>query len=168
MHQLSRLRLAKNLPDVEAELIVRTISENIRTYEQVVEVRRSLSARRRTRSFIRCHCQLLAHLPPFVGGLLPLSFCLFHQQESVREATVDIFNELRAYPVTCSISAVPHCNSCRHPGRCDIPASSQSLPALRLRATSPRSGVSRQRGRTERQSPRPSTSACLAHALQSK
>ncbi|KAG6377424.1 docking domain of Afi1 for Arf3 in vesicle trafficking-domain-containing protein [Boletus reticuloceps] len=79
VHQLSRLRLAKNIPDSEAELIVRTISENVRSYEQVVE--------------------LLAHMPPHVGGLLPLSFCLFHQHEPVREATVDIFNELRAHPV---------------------------------------------------------------------
>jgi len=38
VHQLSRLRLAKNLTDSEAELIVRTISENVRSYEQVIEV----------------------------------------------------------------------------------------------------------------------------------
>lgn len=38
LHQLSRLRLVKNLSDTEAELIVRTISENVRSYEQVIEV----------------------------------------------------------------------------------------------------------------------------------
>jgi hypothetical protein len=37
-HQLSRLRLARNLGDSEAELIVRTIAENVRSYEHVVEV----------------------------------------------------------------------------------------------------------------------------------
>jgi hypothetical protein len=37
-HQLSRLRLARNLADSEAELIVRTIAENVRSYEQAVEV----------------------------------------------------------------------------------------------------------------------------------
>jgi len=79
MHQLSRLRLVKNLPDAEVELIVRTISENLRSSAQVVE--------------------LLAYMPPHAGGLQPLSFCLFHQQESIREATVDIFNELRQHPV---------------------------------------------------------------------
>jgi hypothetical protein len=44
--------------------------------------------------------QLLAYITPSGGGLLPLSFGLFHQQESIRELTVDIFNELRAYPVS--------------------------------------------------------------------
>ncbi|KAG1753638.1 docking domain of Afi1 for Arf3 in vesicle trafficking-domain-containing protein [Suillus paluster] len=78
-HQLSRLRLMKNLPDVEVELIVRSITDNLRKYEQVIE--------------------LLAYMPPHAGGLQPLSFCLFHQQDSIREATVDIFNELRQYPV---------------------------------------------------------------------
>ncbi|KAG2154286.1 docking domain of Afi1 for Arf3 in vesicle trafficking-domain-containing protein [Suillus bovinus] len=78
-HQLLRLRLVKNLPDAEVELIVRSIADNLRTYEQMVE--------------------LLAHMPPHAGGLQPLSFCLFHHQESIREATVDIFNELRQNPV---------------------------------------------------------------------
>lgn len=45
-------------------------------------------------------------MTPSGGGLLPLSFGLFHQQESIRELTVDIFNELRAYPVSLS----PHPN----------------------------------------------------------
>lgn len=44
LHQLSRIRLVKNLPDSEVELIVRTIAENVRSYEQVVEVCRLLSA----------------------------------------------------------------------------------------------------------------------------
>ncbi|KAH7922767.1 spindle pole body interacting protein [Leucogyrophana mollusca] len=79
VHQLSRLRLVKNITDAEVELIVRSIAENVQSYDQVVE--------------------LLAHTPPHAGGLQPLSFCLFHQQESIRDATVDIFNELRAYPV---------------------------------------------------------------------
>lgn len=78
-HQLLRLRLVKNLPDAEVELIVRSIADNLRTYEQIVE--------------------LLAFMPPHTGGLQPLSFCLFHHQESIREATVDIFNELRQNPV---------------------------------------------------------------------
>jgi hypothetical protein len=32
-------------------------------------------------------------------NLLPLSFGLFHQSDTVRELTVDIFNEFRQYPV---------------------------------------------------------------------
>ncbi|KAL4072499.1 docking domain of Afi1 for Arf3 in vesicle trafficking-domain-containing protein [Scleroderma yunnanense] len=79
IHQLSRLRLIKNLPDSEVELIVRKISENVRTYEQVVE--------------------LLALTPQHIGGLQPLGFCLFHHLEVVREAALDTFNELRAHPV---------------------------------------------------------------------
>jgi hypothetical protein len=47
--------------------------------------------------------QLLAYLTPHGGGLLHLSFGLFHQQESIRDITVDIFNELRAYPVRCPL-----------------------------------------------------------------
>ncbi|KAG1862111.1 docking domain of Afi1 for Arf3 in vesicle trafficking-domain-containing protein [Suillus subalutaceus] len=78
-HQLLRLRLVKNLPDAEVEVIVRSIADNLRTYEQIVE--------------------LLTFMPPHSGGLQPLSFCLFHHQESIREATVDIFNELRQNPV---------------------------------------------------------------------
>lgn len=43
--------------------------------------------------------QLLALLP-YGGGLLYLGFALFHQKESVRECTVNLFNQLRAYPVS--------------------------------------------------------------------
>ena len=38
-HQLSRLRYAKSISDGEAELIYRTIAENLNTYDQVTEVR---------------------------------------------------------------------------------------------------------------------------------
>ena len=36
---------------------------------------------------------------PQGGGLLHLSFGLFHQRESIRDTTVDLFNQLRVYPV---------------------------------------------------------------------
>ncbi|EIW78386.1 spindle pole body interacting protein [Coniophora puteana RWD-64-598 SS2] len=78
-HQLSRLRMVKDLPDSEVELIMSTLRDNVESYEQVVE--------------------LLSYAPPLAGGLQPLSFGLFHQQEPVREATVDLFNQLRSYPV---------------------------------------------------------------------
>lgn len=47
---------------------------------------------------------------PHGGGLLHLGFGLFHQKESVRELTVDLFNQLRAYPVRSfwSTRAVPN------------------------------------------------------------
>jgi len=38
LHQLGRLRFGKNVPDAEMELIVRTIAENVKSYEQVIEV----------------------------------------------------------------------------------------------------------------------------------
>lgn len=79
LHQIWRFRLAKNMSDSEVDLIMRTLVENVRTYDQVVE--------------------LLSFLPPHHGGLLPLSFGLFHQQEIIRELTVELFNQLRAHPV---------------------------------------------------------------------
>ncbi|KAG6813287.1 hypothetical protein H0H92_012442 [Tricholoma furcatifolium] len=79
IHQLIRLRHGKGLSDAEATLIMRTLADNVKSYEQVVE--------------------LLAYLIPHGGGLVPLGFGLFHQKESVREATIDLFNQLRAYPV---------------------------------------------------------------------
>ena len=37
-HQLVRLKTVKNLHDAEVELIMRTLVENVQTYDQVVEV----------------------------------------------------------------------------------------------------------------------------------
>ncbi|KAK7043132.1 hypothetical protein VNI00_008486 [Paramarasmius palmivorus] len=79
MHQLFRLRHAKSMSDTEAYLIMRTLADNVKTYDQVVE--------------------LLSYLMPHSGGLLPLGFGLFHHKESIREATVDLFNHIRQYPV---------------------------------------------------------------------
>ncbi|KAI0090336.1 docking domain of Afi1 for Arf3 in vesicle trafficking-domain-containing protein [Irpex rosettiformis] len=78
-HQLWKLRHSKRMSEGEASLIYRTLAENTQTYDQVTE--------------------LLSLLPPHHNGLLPLSFGLFHQQEMVREYTVEIFNELRSYSV---------------------------------------------------------------------
>ncbi|KAJ6456380.1 stabilization of polarity axis-domain-containing protein [Mycena sanguinolenta] len=78
-HQLFRMRNARTMSDVEVSVIMRTLAENIKTYDQVVE--------------------LLAHLMPHGAGLIHLAFSLFHQKETVRDATVDLFNQLRAYPV---------------------------------------------------------------------
>ncbi|KAJ7162232.1 stabilization of polarity axis-domain-containing protein [Mycena filopes] len=78
-HQLFRLRHAKTMSDGEVSAIMRTLADNVKTYDQVVE--------------------LLAYLMPHGGGLLHLAFSLFHQKESVRDATVDLFNQLRAFPV---------------------------------------------------------------------
>jgi len=46
--------------------------------------------------------QLLSYAMPQGQGLLHLGFGLFHQKEAVRDATVDLFNNLRAYPVGVS------------------------------------------------------------------
>ncbi|KAJ7122034.1 stabilization of polarity axis-domain-containing protein [Mycena crocata] len=78
-HQLFRLRNAKSMSEGEVTTITRTLAENVKTYDQVVE--------------------LLAYLMPHGGGLIHLAFCLFHQKEVVRDATVDLFNQLRAFPV---------------------------------------------------------------------
>ncbi|KAJ7571850.1 docking domain of Afi1 for Arf3 in vesicle trafficking-domain-containing protein [Mycena floridula] len=79
LHQLFRLRHAKKLPDLEVHAIMRTLADNIKTYDQIVE--------------------LLSYLLPHSGGLLQLGYGLFHQKESVRDATVDLFNRLRQYPI---------------------------------------------------------------------
>ncbi|KZT04479.1 spindle pole body interacting protein [Laetiporus sulphureus 93-53] len=79
IHQLWRLRHAKRMPDGEAELIMSTLADNVRTYDQIT--------------------QLLSVMPPHHNGLLPLSFGLFHQQETVRDLTINIFNQLRVYPI---------------------------------------------------------------------
>ncbi|KAJ6546440.1 mesa protein [Mycena vulgaris] len=78
-HQLFRLRNAKSMSEAEVSAIMRTLAENVKTYDQVVE--------------------LLAYLMPHGGGLLHIAFSLFHQKEAVRDATVDLFNQLRAFPV---------------------------------------------------------------------
>ncbi|KAH8113930.1 spindle pole body interacting protein [Phellopilus nigrolimitatus] len=78
-HQLVRLKTVKNMNDQEVELIMRTLSESVQTYDQVIE--------------------LLALLPQYLGGLLPVTFGLFHQQEQVRSYTVDLLTVLRAYPI---------------------------------------------------------------------
>ncbi|KAF8629141.1 hypothetical protein AX17_005727 [Amanita inopinata Kibby_2008] len=79
LYQVLRLKNGKNIADAEVSTITRMLADNVRTYEQVVE--------------------LLAYLVPYGGGLMHLGFCLFHQQKMVREATVDLFNHFRAYPV---------------------------------------------------------------------
>ena len=38
VHQLFRLRYAKNMPDAEALAIAKTLAEGVKTYDQVVEV----------------------------------------------------------------------------------------------------------------------------------
>ncbi|KAJ2918021.1 hypothetical protein MD484_g2386, partial [Candolleomyces efflorescens] len=78
VHQLMRFRYAKTMSDSEALTIMRTMVENARSYEQVVE--------------------LLASLP-HGGGLMSLAFGLHHPRESIREATVDLFNQLRSFQV---------------------------------------------------------------------
>lgn len=93
------------MSDTEVELIVRTIANNVRTYEQVVEV--GLDSVVKLHIMLIKLVQLLAYLAPHGGGLLYLSFGLFHQQEVVRDLTVDIFNELRSYAVrSCLILSI--------------------------------------------------------------
>jgi len=79
VHQIWRLRHSRTMSDREAELIMRTLAEHVQSYEQVVE--------------------MLALLPPHMGGLLPLALGLFHQQEPIRDIVVEVLDVLRAYPV---------------------------------------------------------------------
>jgi hypothetical protein len=38
-HQIARLRVGRSLPDVEVHMIMQLLAQNVRSYEQVVEVR---------------------------------------------------------------------------------------------------------------------------------
>lgn len=91
-------------------------------------------------------------LPPHLHGLQPLSFGLFHQQEVVREVVVNLFNELRAHPVsrvgfspgsessltftTASLAVVD---------RRAVPAGAQPLPTIRLRQAGARARAAHER-----------------------
>ncbi|GAA5924641.1 hypothetical protein JCM1841_006373, partial [Sporobolomyces salmonicolor] len=77
-HQLARLRQGRQLPSGEVELILRTLAQNARSDDQIVA--------------------LLAHLPPHFGGLLPLAFGLFHPSPSIRNSTLELFDQLSAHP----------------------------------------------------------------------
>jgi hypothetical protein len=93
------------MQDAEAELIMRTLVNAVQTYDQVAEVRnRCALFDPDFNGFPLTHrLQLLSLTPPYTGGLLPLSFGLFHQQEVVRDLTVDLFTQLRMFPVSLSI-----------------------------------------------------------------
>ena len=112
LHQFYRLRHTKNIPNAEVELIMRALAENVQSYEQVVEVSTPGNGPQGCLYAETSVRQLLAYITPSGGGLLPLSFGLFHQQETIRELTVDIFNELRAYPVSSFISPLHQIYSC--------------------------------------------------------
>ena len=96
LHQLFRIRNGKNLADSEVLAIMRTLADNIKTYEQVVEVCSVFLA---INSVVDGGAQLLSFVMPQGQGLLHLGFGLFHQKEAVRDATVDLFNNLRAFSV---------------------------------------------------------------------
>ncbi|WVO14083.1 hypothetical protein L204_101711 [Cryptococcus depauperatus] len=78
-HQISRLRLGKNMSDSEADAIFSSLSNGVKTYEQVTE--------------------LLTHLPAQGGGIMPIANGLFHQWLGVRENTVELLLTLQQYPV---------------------------------------------------------------------
>jgi hypothetical protein len=112
VHQLMRFRYAKNMSDSEALTIMRTMVDNAKSYEQVVEVglvKASVFVFHATDGI----AQLLASLP-HGGGLMSLAFGLHHPRESIREATVDLFNQLRSFQVR-RFNVVPW-NNCRSRG----------------------------------------------------
>ncbi|GAA5982185.1 hypothetical protein JCM10908_004772 [Rhodotorula pacifica] len=77
-HQLSRLRLTRQMSATEASLIFATLAEYTQTDEQVIA--------------------LLAQLPSHQGGLLPLAFGFFHPSAEVRHWTLELFDNLSAHP----------------------------------------------------------------------
>ncbi|KAF8757951.1 Spindle pole body interacting protein [Rhizoctonia solani] len=77
-HLVSRLRYGRNMSDSEAELIMRSLTAYVQSYEEVVE--------------------LLALVPPHHGGITPLCFGLFHPDPNIRDLAVDFMTNLRSYP----------------------------------------------------------------------
>ncbi len=78
-------------------------------------------------------------MPPHHQGLQPLSFGLFHQQEAIRDLTVEIMNELRSYPVIYHKRrrvSQPMLTSPVSTGWRPVLAILEPFPALRVRATS--------------------------------
>ncbi len=91
------------MQDAEVELIMRTLVNSVQTYDEVVEVRGLLRSAPFNLVPLTNRSQLLSLTSPYNGGLLPLSFGLFHQQEVVRDLTVDLFTQLRMFPVSLPI-----------------------------------------------------------------
>lgn len=79
---------------------------------------------------------MLAFVPPHQGGLLPLSLGLLHQQEIIRDCTVDILNELKQYPVRFPVPfALTSPRLISVPGVLDrsfIPPIFEPLPEIRI------------------------------------
>ncbi|GAA5824786.1 hypothetical protein JCM10212_004929 [Sporobolomyces blumeae] len=78
VHQLSRLRQGRQLCPGEVQLIVQTLAQSVQSDEQVVA--------------------FLAHLPSHFGGLLPVSFGLFHPAPQVRSLTLDLLDQVGSHP----------------------------------------------------------------------
>ncbi|KAL7423106.1 hypothetical protein Q5752_002405 [Cryptotrichosporon argae] len=76
-HQVSRLRVAKNMPGREADAIFAALAGAVRSYDQVIE--------------------LLTYLPAHRGGLIPIATGLFHTWPSVRENTIDLLLTIQQY-----------------------------------------------------------------------
>ncbi|KAK0544318.1 hypothetical protein OC846_006120 [Tilletia horrida] len=79
IHQIQRLRRAKQLSYGESDLIFASIAKAARTPDQIVE--------------------LLSYLPAHNGGLSSLAYGLYHPAPPVRNAMVDFFANLFAHPV---------------------------------------------------------------------
>ncbi|GAA5910867.1 AFI1/MesA family protein [Sporobolomyces salmoneus] len=78
-HQLSRLRQGRQLSPNEVTLIFQTIAQSLKGEREITA--------------------LLAHLPSHFGGLLPLSFGLFHPSSAVRTHTLDLFDQIGTIPI---------------------------------------------------------------------
>lgn len=103
-HQLSRLRQGRQLSTSEATLIVQTLAQSVKSDSEITAVRQSLSTSSHlllTLVWINGR-QLLAHLPSHFGGLLPLAFGLFHPSPVVRNATLELFDQIGSHPVRLS------------------------------------------------------------------
>lgn len=69
---------------------------------------------------------------------MPLSFGLFHQQESIRDLTVELLNTLRGYPVRFYLLILHSISLMRLLDWSSISSKFESLSQVRVRASGSR------------------------------
>ncbi|KAG0139168.1 hypothetical protein CROQUDRAFT_666834 [Cronartium quercuum f. sp. fusiforme G11] len=77
-HQLSRLRVSRKIPEVEVQAMYEVLVAKVQTHHEIVEI--------------------LSHTPPYLGGLSPFTFGLFHASERIRNLSVEFIRRIESHP----------------------------------------------------------------------
>ncbi|CAG8726608.1 3141_t:CDS:10 [Cetraspora pellucida] len=76
-HQVSKLKMLKNMPEQEVETLYKAFVNSVSTDEQIIE--------------------FLSYLPQNQGGLFPIGLGLFYPLKTVRDNTIELFNRLNSH-----------------------------------------------------------------------